>query len=130
MNASTQPAWYSIGSAGSAGISIAAPPTTCRCRAVTGTPSSRLDLLGSTSEIETPPRKRATAYSTQNTQITGETREAEHVRAPVRWGETFTDPRLCAAIVDRLTYGGTIIETGTDSYRLAATQARHQQPAS
>jgi hypothetical protein len=33
----------------------------------------------------------------------------------------FTDPRLCAAIVDRLTFGGTIIETGTDSYRLAHT---------
>ncbi len=24
--------------------------------------------------------------------------------------KTFTDPRLCAAIVDRLTFGGTIIE--------------------
>src|SRR4030095_3261071 len=34
------------------------------------------------------------------------------------WTKTFTDPRLCAAIVDRLTFGGTIIETGTDSYRL------------
>jgi len=40
------------------------------------------------------------------------------------WTKTFTDPRLCAAIVDRLTYGGNIIETGTDSYRLAKT--RHQ----
>jgi DNA replication protein DnaC len=35
------------------------------------------------------------------------------------WTKTFTDPRLCAAIFDRLTFGGTIIETGTDSYRLA-----------
>jgi DNA replication protein DnaC len=40
------------------------------------------------------------------------------------WTKTFTDPRLCAAIVDRLTYGGTIIETGTDSYRLAQTRAQ------
>lgn len=41
------------------------------------------------------------------------------------WTKTFTDPRLCAAIVDRLTFGGHIIETGTDSYRLArTTQAR------
>jgi hypothetical protein len=31
-------------------------------------------------------------------------------------------PRLCAAIVDRLTFGGSIIETGTDSYRLAHTR--------
>jgi DNA replication protein DnaC len=35
------------------------------------------------------------------------------------WTKTFTDPSLCAAIVDRLTFGGTIIETGADSYRLA-----------
>ncbi len=31
----------------------------------------------------------------------------------------FTDPWLCAAIVDRLTFGGNIIGTGSDSYRLA-----------
>jgi hypothetical protein len=31
--------------------------------------------------------------------------------------------RGSAAIVDRLTYGGNIIETGNDSYRLAQTDA-------
>jgi hypothetical protein len=31
------------------------------------------------------------------------------------WTKTFTDPRLCAAIVDWLTVGGNIIETGTAS---------------
>jgi DNA replication protein DnaC len=45
------------------------------------------------------------------------------VPAPVGWTKTFTDPRLCAAIVDRLTFGGNIIETGSDSYRLASTRA-------
>ena len=40
------------------------------------------------------------------------------------WTKTFTDPRLCAAIVDRLTFGGNIIETGTDSYRLAHAKAK------
>ncbi len=35
------------------------------------------------------------------------------------WTKTITDPRLCAAIVDRLTFSGQIIETGTTSYRLA-----------
>jgi len=40
------------------------------------------------------------------------------------WTDTFTDPRLCAAIVDRLTYNGTIIETGTYSYRLAHSRAQ------
>jgi hypothetical protein len=28
------------------------------------------------------------------------------------WTKTFTDPRLCAAIVDRLAFGGNIVETG------------------
>ncbi|WP_217214012.1 IS21-like element helper ATPase IstB [Streptomyces sp. AC550_RSS872] len=45
------------------------------------------------------------------------------------WTKTFTDPRLCAAIVDRLTFGGNIIETGTDSYRLARTRAARAQSA-
>lgn len=39
------------------------------------------------------------------------------------WTDTFTDPDLCAAIVDRLTYRGNIIETGTTSYRLAHASA-------
>jgi hypothetical protein len=39
--------------------------------------------------------------------------------SPDGWAKTFTDPRLCAAIVDRLTFAGQIIETGTTSYRLA-----------
>lgn len=40
---------------------------------------------------------------------------------------TFSDPRLCAAIVDRLTFNGAIIETGTDSYRLAHTKAQQDR---
>ncbi|MGP4019242.1 ATP-binding protein [Saccharopolyspora sp. 5N708] len=43
------------------------------------------------------------------------------------WTKTFTDPRLCSAIVDRLTFGGTIIETGTASYRLAQTRSRAER---
>lgn len=39
------------------------------------------------------------------------------------WSKTFTDPRLCAAIVDRLTFNATLIETGTEFYRLAGTNA-------
>ena len=41
------------------------------------------------------------------------------------WTKTFTDPRLCAAIVDRLTFAGQIIETGTVSYRLAHARQQH-----
>jgi DNA replication protein DnaC len=40
------------------------------------------------------------------------------------WGRTFTDPRLAAAVVDRLTFHAHIIETGTDSYRLRASRMR------
>lgn len=43
------------------------------------------------------------------------------------WTKTFTDPRLCAAIVDRITFGDNIIETGTDSYRLAHTKAQAER---
>ncbi|PZT71840.1 ATPase [Streptomyces sp. AC1-42W] len=32
-------------------------------------------------------------------------------------------------MVGRLTFNGTIIETGTDSYRLASTRARAEEPA-
>lgn len=38
------------------------------------------------------------------------------------WADTFTDPRLCAAIIDRLTFNAHIIETGTNSYRLRTTK--------
>jgi DNA replication protein DnaC len=39
------------------------------------------------------------------------------------WGRTFTDPRLAAAVVDRLTYRAHIIDTGTNSYRLRTTRS-------
>ena len=42
------------------------------------------------------------------------------------WTATFTDPRLCAAIVDRLTFDAHIIQTGAGSYRLRTTAARRQ----
>ena len=38
------------------------------------------------------------------------------------WAQTFTDPRLAAAVVDRLTFRGHIINTGADSYRLKTTR--------
>ena len=39
------------------------------------------------------------------------------------WGQTFSDPRLAAAVVDRLTFRAHIIETGTESYRLRLSRA-------
>ncbi|MPZ82366.1 MAG: hypothetical protein GEV28_18985 [Actinophytocola sp.] len=46
------------------------------------------------------------------------------------WARTFTDPRLCAAIVDRLTFNASIIETGTESFRLRNTKRRRSPRAS
>ncbi len=43
------------------------------------------------------------------------------------WGQTFTDPRLAAAVVDRLTFNAHIIETGHDSYRLRNARAHKRQ---
>lgn len=40
------------------------------------------------------------------------------------WGQIIPDPRLVAAIVDRVTFNAHIIETGTQSYRLLATKTR------
>ena len=40
------------------------------------------------------------------------------------WGQVITDPRLVAAIVDRVTFNAHILQTGTASYRLATTRSR------
>jgi DNA replication protein DnaC len=47
------------------------------------------------------------------------------------WGTVFPDPRLVAAIVDRVTFNAHILETGTQSYRLATskTTTRSKKPA-
>jgi hypothetical protein len=54
----------------------------------------------------------------------------DRVQRAVRWTKTLTDPRLRAAIVDRLTFGGNITETGTDSARPRprAPARRHLSP--
>ena len=44
------------------------------------------------------------------------------------WGKIIADPRLVAAVVDRVTFNAHIIETGTDSYRLGTTTRNRQQP--
>ena len=38
------------------------------------------------------------------------------------WGQVVSDPRLVAAIVDRLTFRAHIIETGTESFRLKSSR--------
>ena len=47
------------------------------------------------------------------------------------WGTVFPDPRLVAAIVDRVTFNAHILETGTQSYRLRTTKtaSRSKKPS-
>jgi DNA replication protein DnaC len=42
------------------------------------------------------------------------------------WGSVFSDPRLVAAIVDRITFNAHILETGTASYRLRTSKTTHR----
>lgn len=42
------------------------------------------------------------------------------------WTGVFPDPRLCRAIVDRLTHRATIIDTGTESGRLSEARRRRK----
>jgi len=44
------------------------------------------------------------------------------------WGQVVTDPRLVAAIVDRMTFRAHIIETGTESFRLKSTRWERPKP--
>ena len=43
------------------------------------------------------------------------------------WGTVFPDPRLVAAIVDRVTFNAHIIETGTESYRLRTSKTSNRR---
>ncbi|MEU5834031.1 IS21-like element helper ATPase IstB [Streptomyces diacarni] len=45
------------------------------------------------------------------------------------WDKIFNEPRLCAAIADRITFRCTLIQTGTDSYRFQATEADRRAQA-
>lgn len=42
------------------------------------------------------------------------------------WGQIIPDPRLVAAIVDRVTFNAHILQTGSDSYRLKQTKNRRR----
>jgi DNA replication protein DnaC len=46
------------------------------------------------------------------------------------WGTVFPDPRLVAAIVDRVTFNAHILETGTQSYRLRTSRTAQTRAAS
>ena len=43
------------------------------------------------------------------------------------WTQVFTNPRLCKAILDRLTDQAHIMETGSESYRFKRTLEKRQK---
>jgi DNA replication protein DnaC len=43
------------------------------------------------------------------------------------WTKVFPEPRLCKAIVDRLTFNAHIVETGTESWRFKKTMERQRR---
>ena len=45
------------------------------------------------------------------------------------WAQVIPNPRLCKALIDRLTDRAHIIETGNDSYRFRRTSAKRRQAA-
>jgi len=58
----------------------------------------------------------------------GQIGDEEPEPVPVEWGTVFPDPRLVAAIVDRVTFNAHILETGTQSYRLRTSKTTRQAP--
>ncbi len=58
-----------------------------------------------------------------------DTNIADRISPFSEWGTTFTDPRLAAAVLDRLTFNAHIIQTGTESYRLRTTRAAKKNAA-
>ncbi|HSO04564.1 MAG TPA: ATP-binding protein, partial [Candidatus Limnocylindrales bacterium] len=46
------------------------------------------------------------------------------------WGTVVADPRLVAAIVDRVTFNAHILETGTQSYRLRTSRTARAKKTS
>ena len=43
------------------------------------------------------------------------------------WTKIFPEPRLCKAVVDRLTFNAHLVETGTESWRFKKTLERQKR---
>ena len=76
------------------------------------------------------PKRIATVFDRRLFQVLTEREEKNSVAIASNdsfgsWTRTFTDPRLCAAIVDRLTFGGNIIE---NRHRLLSTCPHQSRP--
>ena len=87
----------------------------------------RLDLLclDEFGYVHLDPRGAELLFQVLTEREERERRVAVASNAPFsEWGQTFADPRLAAAVVDRLTFRAHIIETGSESYRLRVTTVR------
>jgi hypothetical protein len=101
-------------------LASAVPPprkTPTRSSPVTGPLRGAMDEILRV-DVDAPPKQRHTEREERSSiAIASNSAFSE-------WARTFTDPRLCAAIVDRLTFDASIIETGTESFRLRTTKRR------
>jgi hypothetical protein len=102
--------------------------------ATTGLPNTSTRPLPLTSPNcatgETAPHTRLAGSSLPSSSSTRRSRSTRPLTGfCTGWSRTFTDPRLCAAIVDRLTFNASIIETGTESYRPARSKAQKNKAA-
>ena len=64
------------------------------------------------------PRRSTRHAGTEYPQVKDKISPRQHVRAPVRWGETFGDEVVAAAMIDRLVHHAEVIALKGDSYRL------------
>ena len=108
------------------------PPTTASLSRVVGR-YGRLDLLllDELGYVQVDPRGAELLF-----QIITEREERASIAIGTNlpfseWGTVFPDPRLVAAIVDRVTFNAHILETGTQSYRLrtSKTTTRSKNPS-
>jgi DNA replication protein DnaC len=88
----------------------------------------RLDLLDELGYVQIDPRSAELLF-----QIITEREERASVAIATNlpfseWGSVFPDPRLAAAIVDRVTFNAHILETGTQSYRLRTSTPPASSP--
>ncbi|MFJ4674267.1 ATP-binding protein, partial [Kitasatospora purpeofusca] len=88
---------------------------TCSLTSATGTPSSHLNGQGSTLKTRLLPREPTSTAGTGNGLVAAATRVREQVPAPDRWGETFSDDIVAAAMIDRLVHHAEVLTLTGDS---------------
>lgn len=116
-NASTHSDWNCHGSVVGISCGTAPPAMTYSLTSLTGIPSSHLNGQGSTLKIRQLPREPTRTAGGGYGQVAAATLVREQVPAPDRWGETFSDDVVAAAMIDRLVHHAEVLTLTGDSYR-------------